>query len=95
MYTYIYIYIYSAHKRARLWLYLPVSPGCLVVSPGACRLTVTSALAHAKKLGSKQQSAHKTQSAHKAFSDPSLGDGELGSSRIAPGGGAAPPRRMS
>ena len=35
--------------------YLAVSPGCLVVSPGACNLTVISALAHAKKLGS-----HKT-----------------------------------
>ena len=30
-------------------------PGCLVVSPGACSQTVISALAHAKKLGSKKQ----------------------------------------
>ena len=32
------------------------NPGCLVVSPGACNQTVIPALAHAKKLGSTQQS---------------------------------------
>ena len=36
--------------------YLAVSPGCLVVSPGACNQTAISALAHAKKLGSKEMS---------------------------------------
>ena len=35
--------------------YLAVSPECLVVSPGACNLTVTSALAHATKLGSNKK----------------------------------------
>ena len=45
------------HKGIPPLAYLAVSPGCLVVSPATCSQTVTSALAHAKKLGSKKASS--------------------------------------
>ena len=56
IYIYIYIYIYTL----RPVLISSVSPGCLVLSPGARNLTAVSALARAKKLTAAKRILHVT-----------------------------------